>query len=311
GGCLGGRVPRGAGVDDISAFSSLAATQSPSYTFPKKKPLPSILSKSSSVSHLSNPWQEELVSYLKDQAVSLLIYKHKFEKNLTGQLGFISFPVTEALMDLFLGFKRVKGSRIHLSSKINWSCLLRRLEEAQSSQQVSQRATRWVSRPASQETSQHNTPQRSPETPTVQPQLATRATKVQDKTTEPHLDTGLLLTPQENAVDAGQEPSGFPEPKVSTSADTSVASHLSKQKVDKKDKQSIEEEVKEEELEEAATSGAWCGLPPLEFAEYVEAGPAHPGLTMLSGLWWSSNIKTLQLRDLGPKEDTMIEVLGI
>uniref|UniRef100_A0A9W3G608 Coiled-coil domain-containing protein 116-like n=1 Tax=Camelus bactrianus TaxID=9837 RepID=A0A9W3G608_CAMBA len=108
-----GGHPRWQEWHDISPFPSLAAVQSPNYKLTEKKLLPSILSESSG-SHLSNPWQEELVSYLRDQAVSLLIYKYKFEKNLTRQLGFISFPVTEALMDLFLGFKKVKGSRIHL-----------------------------------------------------------------------------------------------------------------------------------------------------------------------------------------------------
>ncbi|KAJ1074207.1 hypothetical protein K5549_019850, partial [Capra hircus] len=114
--------------------------ESPGYKFSKKKPLPSILSRSSSVSQLSDPWHEELVDYLKDQAVSLLIHKYSFERNLTNQLGFISFPVTEVLMDLFLGFKKVKGSRIRLSSTVDWHRLLRRLEEAESSQHSSRLA---------------------------------------------------------------------------------------------------------------------------------------------------------------------------
>ncbi|EFB28386.1 hypothetical protein PANDA_015974, partial [Ailuropoda melanoleuca] len=114
--------------------------KSPSYKFMRKKPLPSISSKSST-SHVSNPLYEELVNYLVEQVVSLLIYKYKFEKNLSKQLGFISFPVTETLMDLFLGFKKVKGSHISLSSKIDWSCLLRRLEEAEWARQLSRQAS--------------------------------------------------------------------------------------------------------------------------------------------------------------------------
>nr|XP_034493248.1 coiled-coil domain-containing protein 116 isoform X1 [Marmota flaviventris] len=115
--------------------------KSPSVKFTKKKSLPSISSKSS-MSHLSNPWYEELINFLVEQAVSLLICKYKFENNLNKQLGFISFPITETLMDLFLGFKKVKGSHIRLSSKIDWRCLLHKLEEDHLLHQVSRQASR-------------------------------------------------------------------------------------------------------------------------------------------------------------------------
>uniref|UniRef100_UPI000E55CBC1 coiled-coil domain-containing protein 116 n=1 Tax=Urocitellus parryii TaxID=9999 RepID=UPI000E55CBC1 len=115
--------------------------KSPSVKFTKKKSLPSISSKSS-MSHLSNPWYEELINFLVEQAVSLLICKYKFENNLKKQLGFISFPITETLMDLFLGFKKVKGSHIRLSSKIDWRCLLHKLEEDHLLHQVSRQASR-------------------------------------------------------------------------------------------------------------------------------------------------------------------------
>ncbi|XP_006875898.1 PREDICTED: coiled-coil domain-containing protein 116 [Chrysochloris asiatica] len=118
--------------------------KNPRLKFSRKKRLSSISSKSTE-SHFSFPWEEEFVNFLVEQATSLLLYKYKFERNLNKQLGFISFPVTEVLLDLFLGFKKVEGSSICLSSKIDWTCLLRKLEE-----------TKWTHQP-SQHTSQHST----------------------------------------------------------------------------------------------------------------------------------------------------------
>ncbi|XP_059885451.1 coiled-coil domain-containing protein 116 [Delphinus delphis] len=219
--------------------------ESPNYKFTKKKTLPSILSKSTTMSRLSNPRHEELVDYLKGQAVSLLACKYRFEKNLTGQLGFISFPITEALLDLFLGFRKVKGSRIRLSSTIDWSCLLRRLEEAEFSQRSPQRA----SRPPSRHTSQHSTPQRSMQTPTA---LSARTHRVQDKPTGSSLNMRSpgprLLASQERPAAAEQEPARPPEPKLFLSpANTGVASHQSDQTMDVEGHQSIEEEEEDKE----------------------------------------------------------------
>lgn len=224
-GCEG--HPKVGGVTRCVSLPSLAAAQSPSYKFVKKKTLPSI---SSTMPQHSNPWYEELVNYLMEQAVSLLICKYKFERNLTKQLGFISFPITEALMDLLLGFKKVKGSHIRLSSKVNWSCLLKKLEEGQRAQQVSKPVSRPTSLRASQrDTSQHSTSQRSathrgtahpstsphsPETPSTLPKPATVVD--QEAAAEPSLHTESLgpqlPTPQEKSTAEEQEPTSLSEP---------------------------------------------------------------------------------------------------
>ncbi|KAG8523116.1 Coiled-coil domain-containing protein 116 [Galemys pyrenaicus] len=218
----------------------MASSRSPSYKSVKKKPLPSISSKST-VSCVSNPW---LVNYLTEQALSLLIYKYKYEKNLTKQLGFISFPVTEVLMDLFLGFKKVKGSCIHLSSRIDWNCLLQKLEEAewaqqapQGSQQAPQEASRQVSLQASPKASQQAShqgfqqaswpvSQHSKEFPSTVPQLATD--RKQDSTAQLSLHTDLLhspsLTPQETTTMEKQELTSLSELKVSVSSSASMGS---------------------------------------------------------------------------------------
>lgn len=228
----------------------------------KKKTLPSI---SSTMPHLSNPWYEELVNYLMEQAVSLLICKYKFERNLTKQLGFISFPITEALMDLLLGFKKVKGSHIRLSSKVNWSCLLKKLEEAQRAQQVSQPVSRPTSLRVSQrDTSQRSTSQRSaahrgtahpstsPHSPEA-PSLPKPAIVVdQEVAAEPSLHTeslgSQLPTPQEKSIAEEQEPTSLSEPKFITS----VGSNQYEQVVDVEEAQSNEEgeDEEEEEVEE-------------------------------------------------------------
>ncbi|NP_001421698.1 coiled-coil domain-containing protein 116 [Bos indicus x Bos taurus] len=218
--------------------------ESPGCKFSKKKPLPSILSRSSSVSQLSNPWHEELIDYLKDQAVSLLVHKYSFEKSLADQLGFISFPVTEVLMDLYLGFKKVKGSHVRLSSTVDWHCLLRQLEEAESSQRSSRLAFRAPDRP----TSQHSTPRRGMGTPATPSEVSTRGHRIRDKPTGPsRLDT----RPKGSRPHPPQEHSRPPEAKRFLSpTKAGVASHPSEQTVDMEDRQSMEEEDEEEEEEE-------------------------------------------------------------
>ncbi|XP_077016380.1 coiled-coil domain-containing protein 116 isoform X1 [Tamandua tetradactyla] len=211
--------------------SSMSGTQISHFRFPRKKQLPSISSKSTT-SHLSNPWYEELVDYLIEQAISLLIYKYKFEKNLSRQLGFISFPVTEALMDLFLGFKKVKGSQISLSSQIDWTCLLRKLEEAE-----------WA-----RQSSRHHTSQHSTEPPSTLPEPTTETD--QDEATE----TNITVDPEspDKQLLAFQEPTsggekednyyneehGSPvDPKLSLTLNTSLGSipHESTEGVDVQD----------------------------------------------------------------------------
>uniref|UniRef100_A0A2K6TE74 Coiled-coil domain containing 116 n=1 Tax=Saimiri boliviensis boliviensis TaxID=39432 RepID=A0A2K6TE74_SAIBB len=165
--------------------------------FTKKKPLPSISSKSS-MSHFSNRSYEELVDFLTQQAASLIICKYQFEKDLNKQLGFFSFPVTQVLRDLSLGLKKVKDSRIHQSSETRLSCLLRKLEEAKRARQDFPLSTSH----------------RSPETPSVQQELATHTT--QDQTTEPchSLYTNLPASRQLSPW----------EPRLSVSACTGVGS---------------------------------------------------------------------------------------
>ncbi|XP_053445495.1 coiled-coil domain-containing protein 116 [Nycticebus coucang] len=114
----------------------LKETPTEESNFPKKKPVPSISPRSTTSRHCS-PWYEELMNFLTQQAVSLLICKYKFENRLNKQLGLISFPIAETLMDLALGFKKVKGSHIRLSSKVDWTCLLRKLEEADKARNAS------------------------------------------------------------------------------------------------------------------------------------------------------------------------------
>ncbi|XP_024900241.1 coiled-coil domain-containing protein 116, partial [Pteropus alecto] len=252
----GGKPKEGGSPMSSTQGATRFRLQSPSYKFVKKKTLPSI---SSTVPHLSNPWYEELVNYLMEQAVSLLICKYKFERNLTKQLGFIS-----KLMDLLLGFKKVKGSHIRLSSKVNWSCLLKKLEEAQQAQQVSQPVSRPTSLRASQrDTSQRSTSQRSaahrgtahpstsphsPEAPSTLPKPATVVD--QETAAEPSLHTeslgSQLPTPQEKSTAEEQEPTSLLEPKLITG----VGSNQHEQAVDVEEGQSNEEEEEEEVKEE-------------------------------------------------------------
>ncbi|XP_042638837.1 coiled-coil domain-containing protein 116 [Orycteropus afer afer] len=198
------------GVEEGSSVSGtqvatkfkLKGTPPEEFKFTRKKRLPSISSKSTT-SHFSSLWQEETINFLIKQAVSLLLYKYKFESNLRKQLGFLSFPVTEVLLDLFLGLKKVQGSNIRLSSQIDWTCLLRRLEEAEWALQLSR----------------HSASQKShTESPSTLPKPTT--TTNQDEATEPYpsLDTELLKS------------ANLLEPKLSVASGTRVDSSLPRSK---------------------------------------------------------------------------------
>ncbi|XP_040476032.1 coiled-coil domain-containing protein 116-like [Ursus maritimus] len=270
----------------MSPFPSPAVAQSPNYKFTRKKPLPSISSKSS-VSHISNPLYEELVNYLVEQVVSLLVYKYKFEKNLSKQLGFISFPVTETLMDLFLGFKKVKGSRICLSSKIDWSCLLRRLEEAEWARQLSRQASQHDS--ASQRSSHHGTahrraphhraPQSSTESPSTLLEPATQGD--QSEATESSLNSELpdsqLLPAREGTTAEEREPASQQEPKPAVFSGTDMGSHQCQEVVDA-DSQSDEEEDEDDDF--LGDSGTSQSSPEpraeVEVSHSTNVGPSDP-----------------------------------
>ncbi|XP_054448729.1 coiled-coil domain-containing protein 116 [Pteronotus mesoamericanus] len=223
--------------------------KSPSDEITKKTTLPSISSKSTS--HLSNPCYEELVNYLMEQAVSLLVYKYKFETKLTKQLGFISFPITETLMDLLLGFKKVKGSHICLSSEVDWSCLLQKLEEAQWARQVPQQTSqRDTSRHTASHrgTSQHSTGSHST---LPKPAIAMGQKVAKDPRFHTVLPGSQLPTSQENnTTEEHISPTHLSEPKLSMTYSAGVGSSQSEQAVDMGESQSIEEEEEEEEAEE-------------------------------------------------------------
>lgn len=188
------------------------------------------------MSHVSNPCFEEITSFLVEQAVSLLTLKYKYEKSLQQQLGFISFPVTEALMDLFLGFKEVKGSRIHLSSGMDWSCLLRKLHEAERAQQASRvqgsQASSGSSKPGSHRV--HTVPlgasQCSTKSSSLQPMPATSSN--QDQAAELGLpldaETSVhqLLGPLEPTAAEKQVPQSLSQPGPFVSPDRSTGSSL-------------------------------------------------------------------------------------
>lgn len=214
----------------------------------KKMTLPSISSKSTS--HLSTPWLEELVNDLMDQAVSLLVCKYKFERNLNKRLGLISFPITETLLDLLLGFKKVKGSHICLSSEVNWNCLLQKLEEAQWARQISLQASKHGVPQHStsqhtvshQDTSNQDTSQHSTEAPSMSstPAIVTDQKVAEEPSLHSELPGPELPTPQEKSTAEEQEPVNVLEPTLSTCYSTD-GSHQSEQAVDVGESQSIED----------------------------------------------------------------------
>ncbi|XP_047554556.1 coiled-coil domain-containing protein 116 isoform X2 [Lutra lutra] len=264
-------------------------SKSPTYKFKKKKPLPSI-SSNSSTSHLSNPLYEELVSYLVDQVVSLLTYKYKFEKNLSKKLGFISFPVTEMLMDLFLGFRKVKGSHICLSPKIDWSCLQRRLEQAEWAQQLSRHTSQHDS--SSQRSSHrraphhkgphhkaphHRPPHSSTESPStlLEPGPQVDQEEAMESSLNIEFPGSQLLPAQEDTPVGGQEPASQQEPKPSMFSGTSTGSNKHQEVLDM-DSQSEEEEEGEDEDE--------------DFLGDNDTSQSYPGLQVEVGVTHSTNV---------------------
>lgn len=209
----------------MSPFPSFPVAQSPNTKLPRKKPLLSV-SSVSSMSCISNPWFEELINFLVEQAVSLLVCKYKFEESLHKQLGFISFPVTEVLTDIFLGFKKVKGNHIRLSSDINWTCLLCKMEEAE----LVRQAIRHTSRPGASQpsASRVGTSHRSTESPSVRPELTGDTN--QDQSTEsrfslrPELPIHQVLSPQDPGIGQEQMPRSPSEPKLSLFSNAGMGS---------------------------------------------------------------------------------------
>ncbi|XP_063082204.1 coiled-coil domain-containing protein 116 [Cavia porcellus] len=199
-----------------------------------KKPSSSTSPKSS-MSHLSNPCVEEIINYLVDQAVSLLTLKYKYENSLNKQLGFVSFPITEALVDLFLGFKKVKGSHIQLSSEMNWNCLLHKLQQAEQALQASRQASQArgqahssqsssnISKPGSRQlvVSQHSTM-----SPSSQPVPPTRSN--QNQAVEPDASIHQLLSSWEPITAETPSPKSLSQPRPFGSPDLGTGSILSK-----------------------------------------------------------------------------------
>ncbi|XP_045880298.1 coiled-coil domain-containing protein 116 [Meles meles] len=269
----------------VAARHRIKVTPTEESKFMKKKPLPSI-SSNSSTSHLSNPLYEELVSYLVDQVVSLLTYKYKFEKNLSKKLGFISFPVTEMLMDLFLGFRKVKGSHISLSPKIDWSCLQRRLEQAEWAQQLSRHTSQHDS--SSQRSSHrraphhkaphhkaphHRPPHSSTESPStlLEPGPQVDQEEAMESSLNSEFPGSQLLSAQEDTAVGGQEPASQQEPKPSVFSGTSTGSNKHQEVLDMDSQSEEEEEVEDEDddfLGDNDTSQSYPGL-------QVEVGVTH------------------------------------
>ncbi|XP_004742593.3 coiled-coil domain-containing protein 116 isoform X3 [Mustela putorius furo] len=263
--------------------------ESPTYKLMKKKPLPSI-SSNSSMSHLSNPLYEDLVSYLVDQVVSLLTYKYKFEKNLSKKLGFISFPVTEMLMDLFLGFRKLKDSHICLSPKIDWSCLQRRLEQAEWAQQLSRHTSQHDSssqrsshrraphhKPHHRKAPHHRPPQSSTESPStlLEPGPQVDQEEAMESSLNSEFPGSQLLPPQEDSPVGGQEPASQQEPKPSMFSGTSMGSNKHQEVLDM-DSQSEEEEEGEDEDD--------------DFLGDNDTSQSYPGLQVGVGVTHSTNV---------------------
>ncbi|XP_045391085.1 coiled-coil domain-containing protein 116 [Lemur catta] len=93
--------------------------KNPDSKFSKKQPLPSIPSKPST-SHFSNPWYEELLNFLTQQAVSLLICKYKFENNLSKQLSLVE-PKLSVSSGTGVGSSPTKSKEILTSEDSEYS----------------------------------------------------------------------------------------------------------------------------------------------------------------------------------------------
>ncbi|KAL1788020.1 coiled-coil domain-containing protein 116 isoform X1 [Sigmodon hispidus] len=278
--------------------------ESPSAKFQRKKPLPP-MSSVSSLSYISNPWFEELTNFLVEQAVSLLVCKYKFEESLGKQVGFISFPITEVLMDIFLGFKKVKGTHIRLSSDINWTCLLRKLEEAELARQAIRHAARpgAVHHSVSQHsvshhsvshhstshhsTSHHSTTRvgishHSTESPSVQPESTDNTSKNQGAESRfslrPELPIRQLLSPRDPGIGQEQMPRSPSEPKLSMLSNAGIDSRSSQSKEivnmeeeegedseEEEDRGSEEDEIKESSEGEHTPAS----LPEAELEDFI------------------------------------------
>ncbi|XP_012886971.1 PREDICTED: coiled-coil domain-containing protein 116 [Dipodomys ordii] len=211
----------------VSRFRpKVTPTEEPNSTssrFLKKKPLPSISSEPS----IANPWQEELTDLLTEQAVSLLIYKYKFEDSLNKQLGFISFPVTETFMDILLGFKKVKDSHICLSSNIDWKCLLRKLEATELEQQALRQASKQSSKQASKQSSKQTSKQASKQTSKqTSKQASKQVSKQASQITADLPDTSDVTTQQETTA-SSPESMHLLAPGTESQEQVDSESHLS------------------------------------------------------------------------------------
>ncbi|XP_051682691.1 coiled-coil domain-containing protein 116 isoform X1 [Oryctolagus cuniculus] len=246
------------GSPSMTSATRFKLKQSSNSKFSNKKPLPSI-SPTSSVSQLSDPGYKEISSFLVERAVSLLICKYKFEHSLAKTLGFLSRPVTETLMDLRLGFKTVKGSHIRLSSQMDWSCLLHKLEGAKRR------------KPATQLAAQHGGLAHA-----GQPEPST--TLGWEQAAEPFFssDTELLGSqldsPRESTSEDGQTPTSLLEPKLSMSSGTGMGASPPKSK------KRLDGEYSEDRDGTGDDEGEEDESPPSEafISHYVNLNPMDP-----------------------------------
>uniref|UniRef100_A0ACB8FYX1 Uncharacterized protein n=1 Tax=Sphaerodactylus townsendi TaxID=933632 RepID=A0ACB8FYX1_9SAUR len=65
--------------------------------------------------------KQAIIDFLIENAAKLMIYKYNYETLLSEKLGFISVPVTKILLEMMFGYKKIKGSRIQLTSQIDWT----------------------------------------------------------------------------------------------------------------------------------------------------------------------------------------------
>lgn len=65
--------------------------------------------------------KQSIIDFLIENAAKLILYKYNYETLLAEKLGFISVPVTKVLLEIMFGYKKIKGSRIRLSSQIDWT----------------------------------------------------------------------------------------------------------------------------------------------------------------------------------------------
>ena len=65
--------------------------------------------------------QEQIIESLVEKAVRLILHKYKYEQSLSEKLGFTSVAVTKVLLEMVLGFKKLKGSGVQLTSQIDWA----------------------------------------------------------------------------------------------------------------------------------------------------------------------------------------------